>query len=244
MTKRFFALTLALCLALALAGCGERAKPSDQPPTQPSSIEVRPSQADEPGEPAPDGPDPAPEAPADLDALVKEIVLTYGAEEDTLNGPARLIPTDISLFISDTSWEGAGELTPGDYFAWFFSTTMKEDYEYKREAYRHPKGEDYGWFFPQDLYEERVQTYFEVSTDHLRSDPTYYQAEYQGYCLGSGGGRGESPTLAYQYTRDGELLTIQVTRSYESGAFPDTCHTLTVRLEDGGGWKYLGDQVE
>ena len=41
MTKRFFA--LALCLALILGGCGEEAKPSTQPPTQPSSIEIRPS---------------------------------------------------------------------------------------------------------------------------------------------------------------------------------------------------------
>ena len=235
MTKRFFA--LALCLALILGGCGEEAKPSTQPPTQPSSIEIRPSRPEEPGSSAP-------EAPADLDALVKEIVLTYGAEEDTLNGPARLVPTDISLFISDTGWEGGENLAPGNYFAWFFSTTMKEDYEYKREVYVHPKGEDYGWFFPQDLYEERVQTYFEVSVDHLRSDPAYYQAEYQGYCLGSGGGRGESPTLTYQYTRDGDLLTIRVIRSYPSGAFPDACHTLTVRLEENGGGKYLGDQVE
>ena len=126
MTKRFFA--LALCLALILGGCGEEAKPSTQPPTQPSSIEIRPSRPEEPGSSAP-------EAPADLDALVKEIVLTYGAEEDTLNGPARLVPTDISLFMSDTGWEGGENLAPGNYFAWFFSTTMKEDYEYKREVY-------------------------------------------------------------------------------------------------------------
>lgn len=241
MTKRVFALTLALCLAFALAGCKEAAKPSDQPPTQPSSIEIRPSQRPEP---APEETAPAPDAPADLDALVKEIVLTYGAEEETLDGQTRLIPTDISLFISDTDWNSGEELSPGHYFSWFFSTTMKEDYEYKQETYKHPKGEDYGWFFPQDIYEGRIQTYFEVSTEHLRSDPDYYRAEYRGYCVGGGGGKGEAPTLTYQYTRDGELLTVRVVRSYQSGVSPDTCHTLTVRLEEGGGWKYLGDKVE
>lgn len=239
MTKRVFALVLALCLGLSLAGCGEKARPSSQPPTQPSSIEVRPSPSEEP---ASGGVGEA--EPADLDALVREIVLTYGAEEDTLNGPARLVPTDISLFISDTGWEGGENLSPGEYFAWFFSTTMKEDYEYKQEIYKHPKGEDYGWFFPQDIYEGRIRDYFEVSVDHLRSDPAYYQAEYQGYCLGGGGGRGESPTLTYEYSREGELLTIAVDRVYPSGAFPDARHTLTVRLEEDGGWKYLGDRVE
>lgn len=241
MTKRVFALVLALCLGLSLAGCGEKARPSSQPPTQPSSIEVRPSPSEDP---APEEAGPAPDASAGLDALVKEIVLTYGAEEETLDGQTRLVPTDISLFISDTDWSSGEELSPGHYFSWFFSTTMKEDYEYKQETYKHPKGEDYGWFFPQDIYEGRIQTYFEVSTEHLRSDPDYYQAEYQGYCVGGGGGKGEGPTLTYEYSREGELLTIAVDRVYPSGAFPDLRHTLTVRLEGGGGWKYLGDRVE
>lgn len=105
MTKRVFALALALCLGLSLAGCGEKARPSSQPPTQPSSIEVRPSPSEDPASGEEGG-----EAPADLDALVREIVLTYGAEEDTLNGPARSPPT--SACSSATPAGRAGKTSP------------------------------------------------------------------------------------------------------------------------------------
>jgi len=245
MTKRVFALLLALGLALSLGACGEKARPSSQAPTEPSSIEVR---SGGPESSAPEG-EASSEAPASGipqadDALAREIVMVYGAEETVRDGQTLLVPTLVSLYFSsdpENSWEGGESLDPWSYFCWVFGSTMKEEYEYKLEAYKNPKGEEYGWFFPQDIYEERVQTYFEVSTGHLRGTDAY-DAEYQGYSIGGGGGRGDTPVLSYEYSQEGELLTIAVTADYDSS--PDCRHTLTVRLEEGGGWKYLADKVE
>lgn len=236
MKKRVFTLLLALGLALILGGCGDKARPSSDAPSEPSSIEVRPGGSEGSGIPRAD------------DDLVKEIVLTYGAEEvRDADGSPRLVPTGISMYYRyepEHSWEGAEALTPADYFGWFFSSTIPEDYDYKLEAYRHPRGEEYGWFFPQDVYEERVRRYFDISVDFLRSDPTYYHAEEQGYSLDAGGGKGELPTLTYEYTQDGDTLTVAVTSTYSFSPSLSNRHTLTVRLEEGGGWKYLADRVE
>ena len=68
----------ALILALRLAACGERSKarPSSGTP-ETSSLPIQP-----PAEPAP--PSESPAIPQADEALVKEIVLTYGAAEDKI----------------------------------------------------------------------------------------------------------------------------------------------------------------
>jgi hypothetical protein len=239
MKSSVFALALALGLILSLGGCEEKARPSSQTPTEPSSIEVR---GGEPESSIPE--ETASGIPQADDALVREIVLVYGAEENTYNGPVRLVPTAISFYNRtepEYSWEGGESLSPGSYFSWFFSTTMKEDYEYKLEAYKNPRTEDGGWFYPQEVYEERVQRYFQVSTEHLRSDPIYYHEEDQAYYLEGGGGKGETPQLSYTYSQEGDILTVVVAVDSPSSSGR---HTLTVRLEEGGGWKYLADKVE
>ena len=52
---------------------------------------------------------------------------------------------------------------------------------------------------------------------------------------------GALPGLTYQYSQEGELLTIIVTLDFPDT--PDQQHTLTVRLEPDGGWRYLSDEV-
>jgi hypothetical protein len=237
MFQRFLALGTALTLVLTMAACGEadKAQPvSGSSQSSPSSLAT---------EPPADLSQDADGIPQANDAMVRKIICTYGAmEELTTDGSPRLVPTAISLFYSNESWEGPEDLTPGEYFSWFFSTTWNEDYEYKQEAYKNPHGENMGWFYPQDLYEERIQQYFEISSDYLRSDPTYYDAEYQGYWIGGGGGKGLVPILRYEWSQEGEILTVDVTLDYIE-AQPGSTHRLTVRLEPDGGWKYLSCQV-
>ena len=77
--------------------------------------------------------------------------------------------------------------------------------------------------------------------DYRQSNPEIYHQEYQGCSLGGGGGIGERPALTYEYSQKGEFLTVVVTVASSAG---DITHTLTVRLEENGGWKYLSDQVK
>ena len=77
--------------------------------------------------------------------------------------------------------------------------------------------------------------------DYLQSNPVTYRQEYQGCSLGGGVGIGERPALTYEYSQKGDLLTVVVTETYSAS---DITHTLTVRLEENGGWKYLSDQVK
>ena len=69
--------------------------------------------------------------------------------------------------------------------------------------------------------------------DYLQSNPVTYRQEYQGCSLGGGVGIGERPALTYEYSQKGATSS--------AGGIT---HTLTVRLEENGGWKYLSDQVK
>ena len=236
MPRRILALGAVFAMILTMAACGEedRAQPVSGEAPASSSLSTQPPESSSEGLEA---------VPQADDSLVKEIICTYGAVEDSSSdGSPRLVPTAVSLFYLDESWKSPEELSPGGYFSWFFSTTWDEDYEYKKEAYKNPKGENMGWFYPQDLYEGRIQEYFEVSTDHLRSDPLYYDAQYGGYSIGGGGGKGMVPTLSCEWSQEGDLLTVDVALDYGEAQAGST-HRLTVRLEPEGGWKYLSCEV-
>ena len=227
--------TLCLFLSTALlllTACGEnsRARPSSEAPKSPSSLSTQPP---------PQEPEPAPEPSQSEEALVREIVMTYGAEESTpKDGSVRLVAKMVSLLNMGTSWSHPEELSTADYWGWFLSTTFDEDYEYKLEHYTHPElGEGNGWFFPQELFEERVQRYFGVSTERLR-DSDYYDPELGGYWAGGGGGVGERPEITYTYVRDGDALTIDLELHYEYSQ--PAGGRLYVTLGPEGSWKYTG----
>ena len=227
--------TLCLFLSTALlllTACGEnsRARPSSEAPKSPSSLSTQPP---------PQEPEPAPEPSQSEEALVREIVMTYGAEESTpKDGSVRLVAKMVSLLNMGTSWSHPEELSTADYWGWFLSTTFDEDYEYKLEHYTHPElGEGNGWFFPQELFEERVQRYFGVSTERLR-DSDYYDPALSGYWAGGGGGVGERPEITYTYVRDGDALTIDLELHYEYSQ--PAGGRLYVTLGPEGSWKYTG----
>jgi len=227
--------TLCLFLSTALlllTACGEnsRARPSSEAPKSPSSLSTQPP---------PQEPEPAPEPSQSEEALVREIVMTYGAEESTpKDGSVRLVAKMVSLLNMGTSWSHPEELSTADYWGWFLSTTFDEDYEYKLEHYTHPElGEGSGWFFPQELFEERVQRYFGVSTERLR-DSDYYDPALSGYWAGGGGGVGERPEITYTYVRDGDALTIDLELHYEYSQ--PAGGRLYVTLGPEGSWKYTG----
>ena len=227
--------TLCLFLSTALlllTACGEnsRARPSSEAPKSPSSLSTQPP---------PQEPEPAPEPSQSEEALVREIVMTYGAEESTpKDGSVRLVAKMVSLLNMGTSWSHPEELSTADYWGWFLSTTFDEDYEDKLEHYTHPElGEGNGWFFPQELFEERVQRYFGVSTERLR-DSDYYDPALSGYWAGGGGGVGERPEITYTYVRDGDALTIDLELHYEYSQ--PAGGRLYVTLGPEGGWKYTG----
>ncbi|MCI9528918.1 MAG: hypothetical protein HFF16_04380 [Angelakisella sp.] len=227
--------TLCLLLSTALlllTACGEnsRARPSSEAPKSPSSLSTQPP---------PQEPEPAPEPSQSEEALVREIIMTYGAEESTpKDGSVRLVAKMVSLLNMGTSWSHPEELSTADYWGWFLSTTFDEDYEYKLEHYTHPElGEGSGWFFPQELFEERVQRYFGVSTERLR-DSDYYDPALSGYWAGGGGGVGERPEITYTYVRDGDALTIDLELHYEYSQ--PAGGRLYVTLGPEGSWKYTG----
>lgn len=230
--RRSLPLFCALILSLSLAACGERSKarPSSGTP-ETSSLPIQP-----PAEPAP--PSESPAIPQADEALVKEIVLTYGAAEDTRNTPGRIYPRKRSLYTGGEGWSSPEALSVGQYVTYAYIAIPYDDLAPFQQD--NPPG--VLQFFPQELLEEAVQQHFDVTTRHLRSDPAYYDEARGGYVMPAGSGVGVLPGLTYQYSQEGELLTIIVTLD-----FPDTPnqqHTLTVRLEPDGGWRYLSDEVK
>jgi len=241
--KRFLAAILALVLLLACAACGGKETPSAPEATISGGGAVgeqREEPSDRPGDPA----EPVPQAE---EALVREIVLTYGAYEDTLNTPSALAVGKKSLFLREEGWEGA--LTPAGYLYWVDSLPMtEEEWNTFEAAQTHAQGREgespFGYrFFPPELVEDKVLSHFDTTLDQLQSDPECYDGSVPGYFLPAGGGMGSRITVSYTYAQDGETLTVPVTLTWADGSEPAAVHTLTVRLEPDGGWKYLGCQV-
>ena len=232
--KRLFPVLLALLLALS--ACGGKTPA----PVTPAPAPEAPASAPEtsaPATPAPEPPDEQHYPQAD-DALVREIIKTYGAEETTgPDGVTRLVPTIPSLFSRTGSWTDPWDLTIEEFYYWFLSTTFEEDFAYKKEHYTHPATGGWGWFYPQDLFEERVMTYFQLGKTQLRQEGDVYRSEMGGYWVeGFAPGIGEKPEITYTYRQRERVLDIDLTSTCSSGT---THGELRVRLLRDGGWRYI-----
>lgn len=236
--KQIVSITLAALLVLSLSACGGKDAPEPISGGGPVG-----GQAEEPGMGT------SHDAPQAGEALVKEIVLTYGAGEDTLNGPPAIVVKKKSLFLREEGWSGGEGLAPADYLYWVDSLPLTEEEWNTVEEGQHyaqdHKGESpFGYrFFPPELVEGKVLSRFDVTPEHLRSDPENYDSGIPAYFLPAGGGMGAPITVSYTWSQEGDTLTIPVALDRSGGGQPDCTHTLTVRLEEDGGWKYLGCQV-
>lgn len=238
--KRFVTILLALLL---LAACGGKEAPSSSP-KDPSSGGGRVISPPEDSSSEDDS-----SSQVDV-ALIREIVFTYGAEEDTLNQPGVIVRKKKSLFFREESWSGENGLTPYDYLYWEDSLSVSDDEWAAIEAGQHyaegRQGESpfgYRYIGPGEMVEEKILSHFEVTLEHLRSDPEYYDSSIPGYFLMVGGGMGNRPTISFTFQQDEDILTVPVTITPSDGSGPEITHILTVRLESDGGWKYLGCQV-
>lgn len=247
--NRFLAAVLTIALLLSLSACGGKESPGREPASGGGTVGGQ-GEPSAPKEPEPEKGTPAPSAiPRADEELVRQIIVTYGAYEDTLNTPAALTVGKKSLFLRGESWSGAESLTPETLLLWVDSLPMTEKEWNTFEAAQHNAegrmGESpFGYrFFPPELVEDKVLSRFDTTLEHLRSDPETYDAALPGYFLPAGGGMGGRVAISYTYSQEGEILTIPVTLNRADGSEPAAVHTLTVRLEEGGSWKYLGCQV-
>lgn len=249
--KRFLPILLALLL---LTACGGKATPSsNSEPSSGGGLVVYPPDAslgdpDDLGDTldGPGGDDSIPQADV---ALIREIVFTYGAHED-FHRPGVIIPKNRGLFVGSVSWSGENGLEPSFYLNWEYGVPTTEEEQTAIDAGqqyaegRHIGGFDSFFVGPGALVEGKIISHFEVTAEHLRGDTELYDGSIPGYFLPAGGGKGATPTISFTYQQDGDILTIPVILTFPEGyPDPDTTHTLTVRLEQDGGWKYLGCQV-
>lgn len=224
MTNRLLALLLGLSLALSLAACGkpagENSSPASSAPPESSSASPAPSQ-------------PEPEDPVIDDAKVREMLKVYGLHEtDGPEGSPRLEGDVMGLVYLGSNWDGPEDLDPVSYYCWYLSACGTEAF------LPHPKGELYGSYLPQEIFEEAVQEYFRVSVRHLRSDPNLYHEDLQGYTPGTGGGVGERPTVTdYSYAMESGFLTIDFTIRFASSS--GGTYRLLVFPRRDGGWEYM-----
>lgn len=263
--KRLIPIFLSLLL---LAACSDKAAPSSSQkdpssggglvisPPENSPSDPHPSEdMDVPSNSAPDesqdfpsGDDSSPQVDV---ALIREIIFTYGAEEDIYNyDQPTIVMKKKSLFIRDESWSGENGLTPFDYLYWEDSRpTTDEEWDAIEAGQHYAEGRQgespfgYRYLGPGEMVEEKILSHFQVTLEHLRSDPEYYDGSIPGYFMMAGGGMGARPTISFTFQQDGDILTVPVTLTFPDGSEPETTHTLTIRLESNGGWKYLGCQV-
>ena len=233
MRKKIAAAMLAGMLLISLGACYSREEENSSSLVQ-----------EEPSEPSSSSEDAGKEE--EKQALYRQIVSDYGARECTdEQGNLYWEPTIVSLYYGD-SWTDVNQLTPGQYFSWYFSWMLREDLtdEQQREKYESPFGENTGWFFPQEIYESTVMRYFDVTEETLRSDPAYYHAEYEGYNVGTGPGKGETPHITLeevQWEEDVVHLTLQL--QWQFTQEPKKA-VLSAKVAEDGSFRYQSFVVE
>lgn len=233
--RKIMILTLCICLTVSVTACSRRGDTEEPEMPQSQPIIEKPSSSQVQSE-REEGNDPA---FVEDDAFYQNILLTYGGEIATKQDGNTQLEMSVASLFTNIGWIDPYELTSSDYYIWYMTMMWKEDttIEERQEKYKSPLGENSGWFFPQDLFEPLVLKYFDVSVDHLRSDPNVYSEEYKGYSIGGGGGIGESPPIILEKVEsDGNQRKLYVRLDYESQDVQNSI--LTVRLDEDGNYKF------
>ena len=206
--KNLFALVLVF--ALLLSGCGKNEEPVVvEPNEEPSEIEN--SETEEISE-----------------EFVEEIILNFGAEK-LENGTFRTSKT--GGFFFNMEFEDGSKLETKYYFSW---ATRKFVEKYSDYSTRFASPHGIGYSFPAEEFEEIIGTFFGATSEHLRSENTFYCEEHNAYCSPGGGiGFGDQNDFIIEsYEQNENLLTIKIKSE-------NVITILKVEILDDGNYRYL-----
>ncbi|MBE6900581.1 MAG: hypothetical protein E7479_07985 [Ruminococcaceae bacterium] len=162
------------------------------------------------------------------DSLVEEIVLDFGAEK-LEDGSFRSLKT--GGFLYDNFFSDGAFLETKYYFNWARGEFVRRYSDWNtRFASLH--GEDGGYSFPEEEFEEIIETFFGVSSASLRMS-SYYCKEHGAYCSSGPGGTGmqyDIEIMQFIESEDGISIQLSV------GGTP--CF-LNVLLLENGGYRFL-----
>lgn len=176
-----------------------------------------------------------------------DMILNFGGEiQENEQGEDIIIPSVLSFYyIEDLE---VSKLKADDFYSWYWSMMQKENItiDARNLKYKNPHGEGKGFFFPQDEYEQKVKTYFDVTTEYLRSGEAY-DPEYKGYWLEGHVGIGERPEIRlYRAVTNGDKIDLHL--SFVSGSYnyPNSVvyKILTVKTDEFGRYKYISFKTD
>ncbi len=196
--KKIFGITVVAYMVFTMVGCS--ATPSDTTSSSAQLSSSEPSSLE-------DSASAAPSFPQADEALVHDILVTFGAEE---TDDGTLIPQPTSLYYTESL--DADNLSPKDVFSWYMGYVQNQGLtqEEKEAYYKNPIGDGMGWFFPARYYEPVTMSYFGVNEEFLH-DELYYNEEHDGYTTDGGGGVGHRPEItAVSWTQSEDILTIEL----------------------------------
>ena len=147
----------------------------------------------------------------------EDVVLNFGARWVSHGDGVSYIMPDWSSFFNgggkDNDWKSPEEISTAVYFQWLFQRSFTLPW---RLCEAEPPLT--GYAIDASIFEEMVTSYFDVSIEHLRSDPKIYDAEAKEYRYGIYGGKsGYSKIEIVDIERHGEFDVIRVTLDYSDG---------------------------
>ena len=161
----------------------------------------------------------------------RDILLNFGG---SLNHEGRVTPFKFaSLFYKENGYADCSDMEPLDYFTWMCCyERLHPEIETIETINKNGVSVNY---FPEQLYENTVQSFFEVEADRLRSDEVY-DPEVGYYLENNAAGFGIVPTITLvSAEKENDILKLRIKiRGEEENEF-----LLSVRLLEDKSYKYI-----